>query len=311
MLYHIRFFKVPQAVRKGGRVEVSAVATITNDLGDTTFFGSVAVKAQVAGTDAVELQWKPGMRSVDVRLSLASKRPGPLRLSLRAIDGSATDELDESPPAFLSVESEAFEVAGGPAERYAVRSFPEIEVAEETGNAIERHLWDAGIATCRFLYDNEDAEDVVGKMPSRVLELGTGCGLVGLTLQVLHPDAEVVLTDLGDAQGICERNIARNRSACRFSVYDWDDVQTRPPGKWDLVAVTDCTYNPSAYGPLLRALSSVTTAGTRVLLAHKYRDSSEEEFFDRFLGDSSYTALRDTTVDYYAQPVRIVVVERT
>jgi predicted nicotinamide N-methyase len=126
----------------------------------------------------------------------------------------------------------------------------------------------------------------------------------------MYPDANVVLTDLGEAQDICERNISRNSSKCSFQEFDWDDLVSAPKGHWDLVAVTDCTYNPSAYPALLNALKAVTRAGTQILLAHKYRDSSEREFFTLFCESPLYKVEQDTTLNYFSQPVRVIIARR-
>jgi hypothetical protein len=85
----------------------------------------------------------------------------------------------------------------------------------------------------------------------QILELGSGCGVVGLSLAQTVPGARVLLTDLPEAEEIVERNITQAQLAegatVAFRELDWDaelpvDLRT-PSNKLDLVLAADCTYN--------------------------------------------------------------------
>lgn len=133
----------------------------------------------------------------------------------------------------------------------------------------------------------------------RVLELGAGCGILGITLAHLFPDAEVLLTDLEDAEEIISCNVAAARldttattSPSRESVAsdadDGSDDRARlaagEPGpakrlsylnldwatrlpeavrgtgqSWDLVVVSDCTYNPDVVPDLVATLDRIVS----------------------------------------------------
>jgi predicted nicotinamide N-methyase len=95
-----------------------------------------------------------------------------------------------------------------------------------------------------------------------VLELGTGCGIVGLTLAALVPNSHVVLTDLPEAREIVERNMDSlatqlgNGSTLAFEELDWDAdlpawfARSQSRAKTELVLASDCTYNSdSRYEP--------------------------------------------------------------
>jgi hypothetical protein len=118
---------------------------------------------------------------------------------------------------------------------------------------------DAGITLSCHLSDLFNSESPLTKalLPSgrpaqcQILELGTGCGMVGITIAQLLPGAEVRLTDLPEAQEIVKRNIHRAQpaegSSLEFQTLDWDaelplDLQ-RPTSPMDLVIAADCTYN--------------------------------------------------------------------
>jgi methylase of polypeptide subunit release factors len=85
----------------------------------------------------------------------------------------------------------------------------------------------------------------------RVLELGTGCGMVGIAIAQTMKKSEVLLTDLPEAREIVECNIKHARpaqgSTLNFQELDWDDklssdLQTFS-SSLNLVVAADCTYN--------------------------------------------------------------------
>jgi methylase of polypeptide subunit release factors len=85
----------------------------------------------------------------------------------------------------------------------------------------------------------------------RILELGTGCGIVGITLAQSLPDAELLLTDLPEAEEIVQRNIDAASSlsgrSVRFRALDWDaelssNIQSSLD-HIDMIIAADCTYN--------------------------------------------------------------------
>jgi methylase of polypeptide subunit release factors len=87
-----------------------------------------------------------------------------------------------------------------------------------------------------------------------VLELGTGCGMVGIAIAQIIPNSKVLLTDLPEAREIVERNINSVTTApgasLAFMELDWDadlphDLQSASD-QLDLVLAADCTYNPDS-----------------------------------------------------------------
>jgi hypothetical protein len=86
-----------------------------------------------------------------------------------------------------------------------------------------------------------------------ILELGTGCGIVGMTLASVLPNCNVKLSDLPEAREIVEKNITGPvlgplpGSSLSFLELDWDNELPAPfshaGAKVDLVLAADCTYN--------------------------------------------------------------------
>lgn len=131
-----------------------------------------------------------------------------------------------------------------------------------------------------------------------VLELGAGCGIVGLTLSHLLPNInKITLTDLPAASSILSKNLS-SLSPCstntqiklQHTILDWS--LPLPPAiaftSWDLILVADCTYNPDVVPDLVATLERLADGNgdgegnkeVTVLLAMKVRHVSEMVFFE-------------------------------
>ncbi|QSZ35425.1 hypothetical protein DSL72_008295 [Monilinia vaccinii-corymbosi] len=180
----------------------------------------------------------------------------------------------------------------------------EIRIWEETGESIARHIWDAGLVLSSYLSSLRSSSKPVGSLATlqrflstqqdlNILELGAGCGIVGITLATLFSNKinKILLTDLPEASEILEKNITTmaskpDTSLCSYShqVLDWSEPL--PQGirgeRWDLVVVADCTYNPDVVPDLVLTLRRVREGnnGVLILLAMKVRHDSEMIFFE-------------------------------
>lgn len=121
-----------------------------------------------------------------------------------------------------------------------------------------------------------------------VIELGSGCGIVGITLAQSVPDCNVLLTDLPEAAEIAQRNIDKAfpamSSSISFQPLNWEEplpklVQAKT---YDLIMVADCIYNSDSSPALVRTLSALQKKSPKavILVAMKIRHSSEDVFFD-------------------------------
>jgi len=92
-------------------------------------------------------------------------------------------------------------------------------------------------------------------------ELGSGTGLVGLTVAMLFFPAEVVLSDATSHLDILQENLARNLPLLSAKApfthvveYDWSDDKSlanlQPP--YDIVLGTDVAYCPELYQPVIK-----------------------------------------------------------
>ncbi|KAA8576865.1 hypothetical protein EYC84_006909 [Monilinia fructicola] len=194
----------------------------------------------------------------------------------------------------------------GLAERVFTTGFgraEEIRIWEETGESIARHIWDAGLVLSSYLSSLRGSSAPGGSLPTlekflgtqqdlNILELGAGCGIVGITLATLFFDkiSKILLTDLPEASEILEKNLDTMASKsdallCSYShqVLDWFEPlpESVRGERWELVVVADCTYNPDVVPDLVLTLKRVREGnkGVLVLLAMKVRHDSEMIFF--------------------------------
>ncbi|KAI9640849.1 hypothetical protein NHQ30_010690 [Ciborinia camelliae] len=310
---------------------LSAKITITTDLGESFLMSDVKLRAEIE-VDGVsvgagkEYIWKGtnGMRSLEIQIPLRVPREegrwitmvvGPAENKFEV--ESFEDVLGKSKGnggGIAKVRSRGIDLKTGEtkSEGMAERVFghgsgrgEEIRIWEETGESIARHIWDAGLVLSSYLSSLRGSSKAIGSLPTlekllgtqqdmNILELGAGCGIVGITLATLFSNSinKILLTDLPEASEILEKNISIMASksdaslsgSCSHQVLDWSEPL---PGeireeRWDLVVVADCTYNPDVVPDLVHTLRMVREGnkGVLILLAMKVRHDSEMVFFE-------------------------------
>ncbi|KAG5993228.1 hypothetical protein E4U54_003436 [Claviceps lovelessii] len=199
-------------------------------------------------------------------------------------------------------------------------------IGEQIGNSIARHVWDAGLVAMSAIVGTFKFPDLAPSQSScmqkvhrilnreaavNVLELGCGVGILGLGLCAAYPkgtgDCTILMTDRHDAERSARFNMGRlhqQRSGSNlgyaqvmYENLDWDNgrqgrfgskVQDR---RWDLIMLSDCTYNADSIPALVATLSGVhqlnknftpdgESFATKVFLATKPRHKDELVLFD-------------------------------
>jgi predicted nicotinamide N-methyase len=183
-------------------------------------------------------------------------------------------------------------------------------------------VWDGATLLARFLERNVVARTLIRH--SRVLELGAGCGLVGISAGVLGATS-VVLTDLPCHLPLLRQNVAENSPAwkskgCKRMVCcecDW----TRPPrhftandgtmvdSTFDVILVADCVWMEHLVDPLLNTVDQFATrsnergdGGVRVLFSYQQRGKGTDDRFWRGLRERYGTieVVSDHDKDYHS-----------
>ncbi|KKY16300.1 hypothetical protein UCRPC4_g05962 [Phaeomoniella chlamydospora] len=315
MVHYVRFLKTPR-FKQGKLLSLTTLITITTDLGETFLATDLDLQARVVDerSNRVIVQktssWKTGSRDLQI---IFEKFPVSLKGQLLrvqvTVDPEAVQDVTSSSeataiPAVIDAYSAPFpaipaSIAAGLVERkLALPTKKILTVWEETGNSIALHIWDAAIGVLQSLCHAHDcgAKDIEPRLcclingfqrPTRIFELGSGCGVVGIALASILNSVQVTLSDLPEAMEIMEKNMTaakleRNSSLCR-TVLDWDsDLSSDLSRNVDIIIVSDCTYNADAIPSLVKVLRSFAVASPNIVIAvaMKRRHESEEVFFD-------------------------------
>jgi hypothetical protein len=164
--------------------------------------------------------------------------------------------------------------------------------ARDAGVILSSYLASASQPASKQLPELPLLQKILSRNKLKVLELGAGCGIVGITLsQVFYSQvSQVLLTDLNEASEILAQNLSPavlnspNSSKISHQVLDWSSPLPLNVNStsWDLIVVADCTYNPDVVPDLVATLKLITEESKEavILLAMKVRHDSELIFFD-------------------------------
>ncbi|MCJ1471887.1 hypothetical protein MMC13_000528 [Lambiella insularis] len=315
MVFYIRFLKVPNiSTQTRSGFTVKTVVSITTDLGDDFYASNVELFVHLEYDGDVRrltssFPWKAGARALPIDFTLKTKDyPGLLRLCVTNVNTQKPQRLCKSHlPQLVSGWSDAFGIPNaGQTPRRIQRQFVlegggQLLIWEDTGESIARHIWDAAIGLIAHLQDiihNQAGTRICSKImerlrrpeptPIRIIELGSGCGIVGIALAQMLRRCQVILTDLPEAMEMLDLNMPVAQllygSKLRKMPLDW--AEDLPPSlhsmEFDFVLVSDCTYNSDSLPALVRTLSALTSNSPRalVVVSMKVRHSSEAVFFD-------------------------------
>ncbi|KAL7954615.1 putative methyltransferase domain-containing protein [Trichoderma compactum] len=363
-MHYIRLLAPPKLATSGSKARLDLVITINTDLSDSLLSVQesleIIITAEVASssgkttwalTGRGELVWKPGMRILKPSLNLPlqfikasskteiciSAKPA---LSATGVQSILMDSINsaqgEVGGLIMPVWAE-LRVNGHNDDRVCTRRLylggtneaEFLEIEEELGESMARHVWDGGVVTlCAVAgipagknYDSNQGATLTAMRDIlctarelNVLELGCGVGTLGIglfaALRHMRPAGSggrtVLLTDLEDAEARTRCNIARlqqnahmageDTAQLLYENLDWEDgregrfgpqVQAR---RWDLIVLSDCTYNEDGLLSLVETLSALHTSNvskatgespftTQVFVGTKPRHSSENAVF--------------------------------
>jgi len=143
----------------------------------------------------------------------------------------------------------------------------------------------------------------------RVVELGTGPGLVAVAAAILGA-AEVVATD-GDEEllSLTEENLDDNviriagedvRGRCRASQLMWGDSEAvnamQPPFDVVLAADVAAVVYEEHFSGLVASLAALSNESTLILLAYHRRHSDEDVFFEKLSSTFTYSVVPDDCI---------------
>lgn len=159
-----------------------------------------------------------------------------------------------------------------------------LRLIENFDSGIPFRIWSAGPVLCRWLESEHVKDDKSRSLKGRkVLELGAGCGLVGLLCA--HLGADVTLTDTKEVMAFTQSNVDKNalppdsdgRISVRELLWGTDSTAAFERGSYDLVVGSDVTYYQVLFEPLMITLLQLAHRETEIILAHTCRWGEERE----------------------------------
>ncbi|KAK2994491.1 hypothetical protein RJ640_026729 [Escallonia rubra] len=168
-------------------------------------------------------------------------------------------------------------------------------------------MWDSGVVLGKFL---EYAVEVgmIGLQGKKVVELGSGCGLVGCIAALLG--AQIILTDMPDRLRLLKKNIEANlygdlRGSAIVNELVWGDdpdpelCNPLP----DYVLGSDVIYSEGAVMDLLTTLVQLCGTHTTIILAGELRNGMSFYFSSSMYIQRSKDCVRvaDAILEYFLE----------
>ncbi len=179
-----------------------------------------------------------------------------------------------------------------------------IEQKEKEEENIGTVVWDAALCLVESLSNLPCFRNISdSKNSMRILELGSGTGIVGIATKLMFKDAHVVLSDL--ETDLLDRNVRSNvgsDSDSKLSIVSlpWgDENAARKVGVFDVILCSDTVYEAKSLSRFLQTLLWVTREGESVVyLSYRRRiDEREIPFFEDLERHFTISVLRrDHTV---------------
>ncbi|KAK7885761.1 hypothetical protein LTR67_010113 [Exophiala xenobiotica] len=312
MVHYIRFLRTPQTDVGKKTIDISAVVAVTTDLGDALYPLDADLLVEVVEANrphgvlhSQTTKWQAMSRALKVTVNCPAKymsRSARLHVTTQAT-ASTLAALDV--PHILDVWSVTFPLSDKQRTEPIVErqlmlpNKSHVRMWEETGDSIARHIWDAGLGFLMYFtralspIPPDGATKLAALLKSskvrrlRVLELGAGCGIVGVALAQLVK-CDMLLTDLDDAQEILASNLQCGSplagSTIKAEVLDWaSSLDDSSNANYDLILVSDCIYNPDSSVHLVETLRQLATRtpNVLVLVGFKRRHEADTIFFER------------------------------
>ncbi|KAK3316482.1 putative methyltransferase-domain-containing protein [Apodospora peruviana] len=332
-MHYIRLLRPPAVELHRGQLSLKIVLTITTDLSDDFLTPNEPIELAIIGashvvgkdgaqgpptpvilTPARKPRWQAGIRALKFDVQLP---PQPvviqtiqIRPANRNITALTTSDIYPGPtehglvlPVYAdikSVDEDKLHIC------FRSLRLPQpdgsstvnaLQVEEEMGESMARHIWDGGLTTVSLIADLclspatekkplPGLRDILRQRVSlNIIELGCGVGILGvgiaralsLSTCVEKRSTHVLMTDLPDAEVRARANITRclDQSASAddkdtsleidFDSLDWNEGKIGVfshkvlARPWDLVVLSDCTYND-----LLPALVQTLSAFHRI-----------------------------------------------
>jgi len=144
-------------------------------------------------------------------------------------------------------------------------------------------LWDGAFLLAKYLEKRYNDKTFWGN--KHVLELGAGCGLVGMVVGLLGAK-KVWLTECNEAVEHTRKCLENNRSTCNLSnvdceVLNWGESNQVLGKKFDVILGSDIIYSSDTkvLKNLIASLRQFSHTQSLILISYKPRGLGEDKFF--------------------------------
>jgi len=154
------------------------------------------------------------------------------------------------------------------------------------------YIWGASIVMSRWLVNDSN---IINEHDS-VLELGAGCGTIGISLSTHKKPRKVTLTDINKLTlENLKRNVAKNSDAANISVeyLNWCDERSFPDEKFDVLIGCDIIYGEEFVDDIFNVVNKLLTAKGKFLIC--YPNSNRfgiQKFTEKTLRKGSFLRLK-------------------
>ncbi|KAL8843516.1 MAG: hypothetical protein Q9170_000020 [Blastenia crenularia] len=288
MVHYVRFLRSPRfdlAVRYRGRVLLRGLITITTDLGDSFYPSDLCLYTAIVTRNGrislASTTWKPGMRCLKVEIKVPLEYLTlPAKFLFTCDETLETDSLKLGKvPHIISAWTEEF--------RGHQDSIADVVVRRFT-------VQEGKVLDIPWLICNKELMWQPDEQQSSIIELGTGCGLVGLVLGSMRHNSRLILTDVDDgALKLAKENAQISRemfnSTWECRSLDWTEPQKFVfNDKLTLIVASECIYNSDSIPLLVQTMSDLVqrsielrkeSPGPKIVVSTKRRHDSEAMFF--------------------------------
>lgn len=157
----------------------------------------------------------------------------------------------------------------------------------------------AYIASMPMRYAPGSADLALARHPwrgKRIVELGSGTGLIGFLVAKIGCGCTTWITDQSPMLPLMHENHALNgdmSDACHVAELDWGHPVAEEMQHPDVILLADCVYRESAFQPLVDTLCELATPATEILFCYHKRRKADKRFFALLKPHFLYTHVED------------------
>ncbi|CAO0790811.1 unnamed protein product [Mucor circinelloides] len=160
-----------------------------------------------------------------------------------------------------------------------------ILLAQDMSGGCGGKIWKcANVMIDYFIWKNDQLNGTLFK-DQKIVEIGSGTGLVGLAVAKLCPGIkQMVITDQLPMMGLMQENIKLNHleQSVTADILNWGEVipDISQVLNADVILASDCIYLEMAFIPLLETFFALTNKPTSIIyLTYRKRRNADKLFF--------------------------------